>query len=112
MPASFDGPTRRTAAAASVAMKQAVPEAVSQLNVNTAAYGDAAGVTGGMRVIALCRPGTNNPFITVGLFGNIDGSIACVRTSIAFLIDGAPTARTKTTSSRYGDHAVKISPAE
>src|SRR5919202_3712414 len=111
MPASLRGPTRSRAAAASVARKQAVPDAVSQLKVNTAAYGDAVGVTGGTRVIRLCRPGTNNPFITVGLFGSDAGSMACVRASIAFLIDGAPTASTNKTSSKYGDQAIKISPA-
>ena len=31
--------------------------------------------------------------------------------AIEALIDGAPNSRTHTTSSRYGDHAMKISPA-
>src|SRR5438105_4339352 len=109
MPISCRGRTRRNAAAASVARKHAVPDAVSQLNVNTAAYGDADGVTGGIRVIALCSPGTNRPFMTVGLYGMSDGSMAWVRASIAFLIAGAPTASTNRTSSRYGDQATKIS---
>ena len=60
----------------------------------------------------LCSPGTKSPFITVGLFGSTDGRSACVRASIAFLIAGAPTASTQRTSSRYGDQATRISPAE
>src|ERR1043166_10140379 len=101
MPSSFDGPTRRNSAATSVAMKHAVPDAVSQLNVNTAAYGDSVGVTGGGRRIKLCRPGTKMPFITVALFHDA-GSSVCVRASIEFLIAGAPTRSTETTRSRYG----------
>src|SRR5262245_36340258 len=61
-----------------------------------------------MRAIALCTPGTNNPFMTVALLYDEAGSIACVRASIAFFTDGAPTTRTNTTRRRYGDHARKI----
>ena len=100
MPASRFGRTPSSAAATSVARKHAVPDAVSQLNVKTAAYCDSFGVTGGTLVIRLCRPGTNRPFMTVGLLGNDPGSHACVRASNAFLIVGAPHARTKATSSR------------
>src|SRR3989442_11779611 len=112
MPTSFFGRTRSSAAAASVARKQAVPDAVSQLKVNTAAYGAAPGVTGGMRVIMLCRPGTKRPFMTVGLFGNEAGNIAWVCRSIGFLTTGAPTGRTNSTSRGYGGHAMKIAAAE
>ncbi len=45
-----------------VARKHAVPEALSQLNANTAGYGNTAFVTGGTRVIMLCNPGTVRPF--------------------------------------------------
>src|SRR5437879_11260988 len=100
MAASRRGATRSRPAETRVARKHAGPDAVSQLNVNTAAYGDSFGVTGGTLVIRLCRPGTNSPFMTVGLLGNTPGSHACVRASNAFLIVGAPHARTKATSSR------------
>src|SRR5262245_33589891 len=100
MPTSFDGLTRRKSAATSVARKHDVPDAVSQLNVNTAAYGAGAGVTGGIRVIALCRPGTFRPFNTVALFGSDGDSTLWVHLSIAPLMDGSPHARTKTTSNK------------
>src|SRR5262245_56953488 len=108
MPTTCFGGTRSSAAAASVARKHAVPDAVSQLKVKTAAYGASLGVTGGMRMIALCRPGTNSPIITAGLLYCEAGSIACVCASIAFFTDGAPTTKTKMTSRRYGDHAIMI----
>src|SRR3989442_7776668 len=108
MPTSFFGRTRSSAAAASVARKQAVPDAVSQLKVNTAAYGAAPGVTGGMRVIMLCRPGTKRPFMTGGLFCNEAGNIALGCRSIAVFNTGAATAKTNSTSQRDCDHGLKI----
>ena len=45
-------------AARSAATNVAVPALASQLNTNTAAYGEFVGVTGGVRVMALCRNGT------------------------------------------------------
>src|SRR5579871_217019 len=105
------GPTRRTMADRIVAMKQAVPDAVSQFKVKTAAYGASLGVTGGMRRMRLWSPGTRIPFITVGLRHDA-GRSALVRASIAFLIVGWPASSTQTTSRRYGDQARKISPPE
>src|SRR5690349_15892285 len=100
MLASFAGPTRRNSAAARIAMKHAVPDALSQLNVNTAAYGAGLAVTGGMRVIALCRPGTLRPFNTVALLIETDAISSLVQRSMPALIDGWPTASTAITSSR------------
>src|SRR5262245_9440687 len=97
---SFRGETRRHNADARIASRQAVPDALSQLNVNTAAYGGGLAVTGGTRVITLCRPGTFRPFSTVALFIERSGSMLCVHASIRDLIDGSPHASTKTTSSR------------
>src|SRR3989442_14035649 len=108
MPTSFFGRTRSSAAAASVARKQAVPDAVSQLKVNTAAYGAAPGVTGGMRVVMLCRPGTKRPVMTGGVFGNEAGHISWGCRLVAFLTTGAPTARTNRTRRRDSDTALKI----
>ena len=73
MPAKRLGPTRRNAAAATVARKHAVPEALSQLKAYTAAYGAGALVTGGTRMIMLCRPGTFSPFSAVAFRGRNDG---------------------------------------
>src|SRR5918994_854649 len=102
MPTNCRGFTRSTSAAAIVARKQAVPDALSQFSVKTAAYGAGAGVTGGTRVIALCSPVTITPFSPVGAFGRKDGIAPLVHVSSASLIDGSPHARTNITSNKYG----------
>src|SRR6185436_19557467 len=57
-------PTKRltltpvNSAARNAARNVAVPALASQLNTNTAAYGAFAVVTGGVRMMALCRSGT------------------------------------------------------
>src|SRR6476620_3521120 len=52
------GETRSTSDVALAASRHAVPDALSQFNSNSAAYGAGAFVTGGIWVIRLCRPGT------------------------------------------------------
>src|SRR3954462_11205607 len=94
-----------------MARKHALPDAVSQLKVKTAAYGEGALVTGGTRIIRLCRAGTLMPLSTVVLFGRNEGIRPFVQRSSAPLIDGSPHASTNTTSSRYGAQAMTISPA-
>src|SRR4051794_8702253 len=83
-----------SSAAVSVASRQAVPEALSQLNVNTAPYGDGDGVTGGTRWIMLCNPGTFRPFSVDALIGKDEGRTLFVQVSIAFLMSGSPQAST------------------
>src|SRR4029079_6884666 len=100
MPTNRDGLTRRKIAATIVAKKHDVPDAVSQLNVKTAPYGDGRGVTGGTRVMRLCRPGTFRPLTTPAFFGSAAGSRSFVHRSSPLLIDGAPHASTKPTSRR------------
>src|SRR5688572_7111325 len=51
---------RSTSIDASEAIKQAVPEADRKLNVYSAGYGPAVFTTGGMRSMALWRPGHGN----------------------------------------------------
>src|SRR5262245_8037941 len=93
------------------AARHAVPAALSQFSSKTAGYGDGFAVTGGMRMMALCSPGTSRPFRTVGLFGRNAGQRLSVQRFIAALIVGAPNTRTHTTSIRYGDHAANSSRA-
>src|SRR5262245_21582980 len=111
MPTICFGLTPRNKAVTSVARKHAVPDALSQLNVKTAAYGAGRPVTGGIRVIALCSQGTLMP-LTAAFFQGAAGSSEFVHASMRALIDGSPHASTKTTSIRYGSQAMKSSPAE
>src|SRR5471032_3186582 len=104
MRASLAGRTPSSTADTSVASRHAVPDALSQFNVKTAAYGAGFKVTGGMRMIRLCRPGTLSPFRPLEAFGRNDGMAPCVHVSIAVLIADSPHARTNTTSNRYGVH--------
>src|SRR3970040_1860011 len=106
MPTSCLGLTPSSRPAAIVARKHDVPDALSQLSVNTAPYGAGAVVTGGVRVIKLCRAGTFSPFSTLAFVGRNAGSKPLVQRSIAALVDGSPHARTNTTSSAYGSHAM------
>src|SRR5262245_45675471 len=76
--ANCDGFTRSRMAAAMAARKHDVPDALSQLSVNTAPYGAGFGVTGGILSIRLCRPGTLIPLRTPGLIGRNPGSSAFV----------------------------------
>src|ERR1044071_6772255 len=91
------------------ANRHAVPDAVSQFHAKTAAYGAGAGVTGGTRVIRLCRPGTLMPLRAVAC-GKKLGKNRSLNLSSTALIDGSPHASTKTTSSRYGIQAMNTSP--
>src|ERR1043165_7321830 len=93
-------------------MKHAVPDALNQLNVKTAPYGVGLPVTGGMRVIALCRPGTLRPLTVEAFFKDHDPISEFVHLSIAALIVGWPAMSTAATSSMYGSHAASSSPAE
>src|SRR6185369_14554700 len=110
--ANSRGETRSRNDAAMAAKKQAVPVALSQFHSNTAAYGAGCGVTGGTRVIMLCRPGTSRPFNSVPLFGIEAGRRLSVQRLSASFTGGAPHARTHTTRNRYGSHAVNTSPAD
>ena len=60
----------------------------------------ASAVTGGMRVMALCSPGTMIPFSPVGAWGSHAGITPCVQRSMSALISGSPHVSTNTTSSR------------
>jgi hypothetical protein len=51
------------------------------------------------------------PFRVVAFCGRNDGIIELVHRSMAPLISGSPQASTNTTSSRYGIHAMTMSPA-
>src|SRR4030095_5662505 len=106
MPEKRLGPTRRHAAAATVARKDAVPEALNQLNAYTAGYGAGALVPGGTRVIRLCSPGTFSPLSAVAFRGRNDGSSPSVNRSMARFTGTCPHTSTNTTSSRYGDQAI------
>src|ERR1043165_9731292 len=104
MPANFRGPTPRNNAARIVAMKHAVPEAVSQFNSNSAPYGVFVGTTGGTCVIMLCSPGTPirfNRATGVGLgvrsARNELGMKPPVHVLILALMFGSPTVRTQIT---------------
>src|SRR4051812_17059987 len=100
------GPTPSISAATIVAKKQAVPDALNQLKANTAGYGAGALVTGGTRVIMLCRPGTRMPFKAgAGALGNQSGSTLLLNRSRYNLIAGSPQTSTNTTSNKYGIHA-------
>src|SRR5204862_7881089 len=90
------------------ANRHAVPDAVSQFHAKTAAYGAGAGVTGGTRVIRLCRPGTLMPLRAVACDRKA-GKKRSLNLSSAALTDGSPPASTKTTSSKYGIQAMTIS---
>ena len=83
-----------------VARKQAVPDALSQFHVNTAAYGAGCVTTGGTRVIWLCSPGTSSPFKPVAAVGTASGRMPCVHRSSTAFTAGSPHASTNTTSSR------------
>src|SRR4051812_28762047 len=110
--ANCRGETRRMSAVSTDAMKHAVPAALSQLNSNTAAYGAGFGVTGGMRVIALCSPGTSRPFNTVPLFATNAGRRLSLNRLRLALIDGAPHTTTHPTSNIYGSQPINTSAAE
>lgn len=69
-------------------------------------------MTGGTLVTRLCRPGTVNPFRTVGLLARNDGSSPFVKVSIALLTTTSPQVSTKITSSMYGSHATITWPVE
>src|ERR1043166_8107764 len=94
-------------------MKQALPDALSQLSSNGAAYGAGAFVTGGICVIWLWRPGTIRRIALRGVSGSVghdEGMNPSAKWLIFGLIDAAPTSSTQTTSSRYGLHARNNSP--
>src|ERR1035437_5158001 len=82
------------AAAMREAHMQEVPDAESQLKLNTAAYFAGARTTGRMRRISLCRPGQGN------------ATEARLRMAVN---GGYPQARTKMTSKAYGIQASPIS---
>src|SRR5262245_57931164 len=114
MPANLRGPTPRNNAAAIVAMKHAVPEAVSQFSSKSAPYGVFAGTTGGTWVIMLCSPGTLIRFNRATGVGrgvrsarNESGRKPSDHVLILALMFGSPTVNTQITSSRYGSHAMK-----
>src|SRR3954471_21068951 len=106
------GPTPSTSAAAIVARKHDVPDALSQFHSNTAAYGVGAATTGGTRWMMLCRPGTSRPFNSVALCGTLAGSRLFVNRVSAVLNGTMPHTRTNDTSRRYGSHATNTAPAE
>src|ERR1044071_9931869 len=113
MPANFRGPTPRNIAAAIVARKHAVPEAVSQFHSNKAAYGVFLGTTGGTCVIRLCRPGTPMRFKRAAGGGCVaggarteSGRYGSVQTLTRALMLGAPNVKTEMTKSTYGSHAM------
>src|SRR5215510_5226481 len=109
MSMTFAGLTRSTSAATSVASRHAVPDALNQFISNSAAYCVGFGTTGGTCVIMLCRPGTSRRFGSVACIGIAAGHNEFVHALILAFVPGSPHTRTNTTSSRYGDHAMKIS---
>src|SRR5690242_18950806 len=86
--------TRRISAVRIAAARQAVPAALSQFNSYTAASSEGLAVTAGMRVIALCSPGTRRPFNTVAHLGRYAGHRLSVQRFIAAFIVGAPKTST------------------
>src|SRR5262245_10747339 len=109
MPTNWRGLTRSTIAAAIVASRHAVPDALSQFISKSAAYGAGFGTTGGTCVIMLCRPGTSRRFGNVACSGSASGHNVWVHALILALVPGSPQIRTKITSNKYGDHARKSS---
>src|SRR5690349_13343595 len=106
------GRRRKSSAAAIVARKHALPDALSQLSVYTAPYGAGEPVTGGTRSMALCNPGIRMPFNPVADRGTNAGSRLFVKRSNAALIGGSPHTSTNATNSRYGSHAENTSRPE
>src|SRR5262245_42701882 len=101
MPTNFAGRTPNRRAATIVARKHDVPDALNQLNVNTAGYGAGAFVTGGMRTIWLCSPGTSKPFSAGAAAVDIPAGInACVKRFNRTATAGWPHDKTNTTSRR------------
>ena len=109
---NLPGPTPSSSAAAIVARKHAVPDALSQLNANTAGYGAGVLVTGGTRMIRLCNPGTFSPFSAVAFLGSQVGSRPLLNLSSHSFTAGSPHASTKPTSNRYGIQAMNTSAPE
>src|SRR5450631_1160050 len=85
------------AAASNDANMQDVPDADSQLKLNTAAYFAGARTTGGMRRIWLCRPGQGK---------EIDARLRIAAKA------GYPQASTNSTRNAYGIQASQISRVE
>ena len=76
--AILPGLMRRTMAVASIARKQAVPDALSQFISKSAAYCVGCLATGGICVMTLCSPGTMSRLSPVGASGSQPGWSACV----------------------------------